>query len=140
MKFQYVFILSRKSVNEIFCIGNCLWKHVLHFSNLCNTWVLLNKPANTANALILADHISNDKRLFNLQDSSGSLFLWQECQKRCLFSVREEKSGDICKMKAVIFSNTLSWQNSFNKKHSDFLSSQADQPGTATPSSCLDQQ
>lgn len=78
-------------------------------------------PANIANALILADHISDDKRLFSLHDPSGSPFLWQECQKKVLIQCQARKIGHICKMKAVLFSNcSAGWQNSFNKKHSDF--------------------
>lgn len=132
MKFQYVFILFRKSANAIFCIGNCLWKQALLFSNLCNTWVLLNMPANIANALILADHISDDKRLFSLHDPSGSPFLWQECQKKVLIQCQARKSGHICKMKAVLFSNcsaagrTASIRSTLTLVVS--LSSQADQP------------
>lgn len=132
MKFQYVFILFRKSANAIFCIGNCLWKQALLFSNLCNTWVLLNMPANIANALILADHISDDKRLFSLHDPSGSPFLWQECQKRCLFSVKQERLGisarwrQCCLVTALLAGRTASIRSTLTLVVS--LSSQADQP------------
>jgi len=45
------------------------------------------------NALTWKDPISSDKRSFGLHDLFQSLFLWQECQKRCLFSVKSEAAG-----------------------------------------------
>lgn len=44
-----------------------------------------------ANTLTWGDHITSDRRLFNLHDLLDSLLLWQECEKKGAYSVSNTK-------------------------------------------------